>query len=686
MKKLLVILIVVMVVLIGITGLVQGESFPVHVEVDDVSYDITYGGHETINGMLYLIIHGMPWDDGIPDTSIDVIAECNGEMETPYSFKPEKDKRTYYFYCTQPLERIYVKGIYDSEDDKQLLWEENGTTKKAAGNELETVLGKSFPVKVTVEDVSYDITYGGHELIEGQLSITIHGMGDDFNSEDIPIEVLADFGTEMFGAVNIEWDKEKAVYMFDSSEEPEKIYVLGFFDSEEDKQLLWEKGDGADAAEEVEQSEEKGVEGKTSSALLLFEETPYIITYKSHQIIDGQLSVTVVGLGNKIPFRNGDFVIPVWAAAECDGEMVDSTKVDIGNETASYTLDSSQMPEKIYVYSIDNEDSKQLIWEKSDDAADPEEADITDQKLVEEENADNEAETETDAIGIVLEELAEPLYNSAYEALLSGDPVRNGSQGDVVRSIQTLLNEFGKDLPLTGGFYNKSLAALQDIQRGFAMEKTDYIDAQIFEQLLVNLAIFRSTESESSEDFDHIAEKLGISWDEQRYLQACAEEMKGRFYKAYKGFYYSKWEDYQTRMETCVQQWPANGEIYHHPSYYSGGTTLKIEYGKSPEIAALIKIMSDDTLVSALFLGNSNSSWVSLPPGTYKIKTGLGSNWFGLKDAFGDEGDYETLLFDDGMKEVTLKYGYDYTLQINSSETLPDSDDVGSQYEPYDEF
>ncbi len=49
MKKLLVILIVVMVVLIGITGLVQGESFPVHVEVDDVSYDITYGGHETIN-------------------------------------------------------------------------------------------------------------------------------------------------------------------------------------------------------------------------------------------------------------------------------------------------------------------------------------------------------------------------------------------------------------------------------------------------------------------------------------------------------------------------------------------------------------------------------------------------------------------------------------------------------------
>ncbi len=490
----------------------------------------------------------------------------------------------------------------------------------------------------------------------------------------------------MFGAVNIEWDKEKPFICLTALRNQKKIYVLGFFDSEEDKQLLWEKGDGADAAEEVEQSEEKGVEGKTSSALLLFEETPYIITYKSHQIIDGQLSVTVVGLGNKIPFRNGDFVIPVWAAAECDGEMVDSTKVDIGSETASYTLDSSQMPEKIYVYSIDNEDSKQLIWEKSDDAADTAEADITDQKLVEEENADNEAETETDTIGIVLEELSEPLYNSAYEALLSGDPVRNGSQGDVVRSIQTLLNEFGKNLPLTGGFYNQSLAALQDIQRGFAMEKTDYIDAQVFEQLLVNLAIFRSTESESSEDFDHIAEKLGISWDEQRYLQACAEEMKGRFYKAYKGFYYSKWEDYQTRMETCVQQWPANGEIYHHPSYYSGGTTLRIEYGKSPEIAALIKIMSDDTLVSALFLGNSNSSWVSLPPGTYKIKTGVGSNWFGLKDAFGDEGDYETLLFDDGMKEVTLKYGYDYTLQINSSETLPDSDDVGSQYEPYDEF
>ncbi len=97
--------------------------------------------------MLSLIIHGMPWDDGIPDTSIDVIAECNGEMETPYSFKPEKDKRTYYFYCTQPLERIYVKGIYDSEDDKQLLWEERRHHKKSSGNELKPYWENHFPSK-----------------------------------------------------------------------------------------------------------------------------------------------------------------------------------------------------------------------------------------------------------------------------------------------------------------------------------------------------------------------------------------------------------------------------------------------------------------------------------------------------------------------------------------------------------
>jgi hypothetical protein len=58
-----------------------------------------------------------------------------------------------------------------------------------------------------------------------------------------------------------------------------------------------------------------------------------------------------------------------------------------------------------------------------------------------------------------------------------------------------------------------------------------------------------------------------------------------------------------------------------------------------------------------------------------------------LNDAFGEDGYYETLLFDDNLRDVALDYGYDYTLRLNfTGEADPAADDVGSQTESFDDF
>lgn len=410
------------------------------------------------------------------------------------------------------------------------------------------------------------------------------------------------------------------------------------------------------------------------------------VSYLSHEITEGQLEVTVdlsSWDGKTLKFRNGEIYIPIWLSAECGGKMGDSLSVNTDPSSMTYTIDCSVQPEKIYAYSLENEDVKVLIWEagqpavvKNDDA--PAE-DIAAEEDVKEGSG-------LDGMMILLEELDEPLYDSTLDLLRSGDPIRNGTQGDAVRGVQTLLNEFGKNLPLTGGFYNMSLSGLQDVERVFGMEKTDFVDTAVFEELLINLHVYRNLENEDGNEI-LLPEELGISLDQETYLKACSWEMKGKFYKAYNQFYLSDWEDFEARMDACVQKWPANGEIYHNPSYYGDGATLNILVGKEDGQAMLIKIMRGDTLISALFLGNGTNVSTSLPAGTYTIKTGIGDTWFGLNDAFGEDGYYETLLFDDNLRDVALDYGYDYTLRLNfTGEADPAADDVGSQTESFDDF
>ena len=76
-----------------------------------------------------------------------------------------------------------------------------------------------------------------------------------------------------------------------------------------------------------------------------------------------------------------------------------------------------------------------------------------------------------------------------------------------------------------------------------------------------------------------------------------------------------------------------------------------------------------------------------LGPGYYEIRDGVGYNWYGIKEAFGGEGSYETMTFDEeGTERVFLQSYYAYTLSINVRMTERTGDDVYSESIDWDKF
>ena len=176
--------------------------------------------------------------------------------------------------------------------------------------------------------------------------------------------------------------------------------------------------------------------------------------------------------------------------------------------------------------------------------------------------------------------------------------------------------------------------------------------------------------------------------DEFEYLQGCCAQLRGLYYTASDFFYYSDWQDWEARMNACVQDWPDKGEVYHNPDYRSDSTTLKIKVANQDEgYATYFKLYtSDGDFVSGLFVDSAGTVSTEIPGGVYVIKMGTGKDWYGPLEAFGDYGDYETLLFVDDEAEVQLDSGYEYTLTINTSTENPDADDVNTEYTDFGEF
>ena len=294
-----------------------------------------------------------------------------------------------------------------------------------------------------------------------------------------------------------------------------------------------------------------------------------------------------------------------------------------------------------------------------------------------------------DLADYVLNELESPLYRETYEALIGGETISMGGWGTTAKGVQQTLIDFGQKLSADGQAGGKTFDALHAVQDAFGLERTDNIDAESYSQLLLRLLVLKEMDRDEYEVTDKLCSLPGepIDYDECNYMMACADYLRGRYYKAKDRYEYCYWGDSEERAEKCVQPWPSTGQLWKDSSL-GAGTQLTVKVNGEPDVGMHVKIYQENgNLAAMLFIGGSGSASTWLPGGTYTIKDGTGRDWYGQEDSFGDYGDYEIMTFDDyGTTEVDLQSGYSYTITINVQNASPDAANVGSMYDAYEDF
>ena len=176
--------------------------------------------------------------------------------------------------------------------------------------------------------------------------------------------------------------------------------------------------------------------------------------------------------------------------------------------------------------------------------------------------------------------------------------------------------------------------------------------------------------------------------DKDLYDKAMALYNEEKYFSARQSFLMSGYGDSEEWAEKCIRDWPATGEVWHDRSQWLQDMELTIVVNQPDDAGMLIRIYKDNAPVSYLFLAGSDSVTVRLPGnGYYEIRDGVGYNWYGIKEAFGSEGAYETMTFDEnGTERVYLQSYYAYTLSINIKASERKGDDVYTESLDYSKF
>ena len=176
--------------------------------------------------------------------------------------------------------------------------------------------------------------------------------------------------------------------------------------------------------------------------------------------------------------------------------------------------------------------------------------------------------------------------------------------------------------------------------------------------------------------------------DKARYNEAMALYDEEKYYSAQQAFIESGYGDWEEMADKCVQDMPATGEIWRDRSQWLQDMELKIIVEQPQDTAMFVRIFKDNAPVSCLFINGSEPVTVRLPGnGYYEIRDGIGHTWYGIKEAFGREGRYETMTFDEnGTEKVFLQSYYAYTLSINVSYRDDTADAVYSNDTDWESF
>ena len=166
------------------------------------------------------------------------------------------------------------------------------------------------------------------------------------------------------------------------------------------------------------------------------------------------------------------------------------------------------------------------------------------------------------------------------------------------------------------------------------------------------------------------------------YTQALEFLKQEKYYSAYEAFLESDYKDAYDQAQRCIKNWPKNGEVWRTPNGKGDPLDFTIQVNQDEDQAILVRFIRKGYPISYVFIGGTATVKIKLPAGTYTIKTGTGTNWFGLKEYFGRYGSYETEMID-GKKEIKLQGGNAYTYTINITEG---EGNVRGQYENWEDF
>jgi len=328
-------------------------------------------------------------------------------------------------------------------------------------------------------------------------------------------------------------------------------------------------------------------------------------------------------------------------------------------------------------YGVAKDENKAKEWyTKAGDGV----IDIRSNKDSADDNTSAPAPVETGFASEILNALNDDLFKDTYRALSEGELIQSGSYSSAVKGLQQTLNAFGQNLGVDGSAGSRTISALNEVQKAFGLEETDTLDADGYAKLLSALLLLENPES---------AAKLlpeNMSMKQYQYMQACAMVVQGKNCSAKALFEKCRYNDWEVRAAECILPWPSNGVIWKD-SALGGGTELTIKVNQASDLGMLIKIYKDGTQPAAqLFVGGTGSATVSLPSGIYTIKDGTGKTWFGPEESFGSTGSYEIMTFEGGASETELESGYGYTITINVTFSLPNSETVNSRDISYDAF
>lgn len=280
---------------------------------------------------------------------------------------------------------------------------------------------------------------------------------------------------------------------------------------------------------------------------------------------------------------------------------------------------------------------------------------------------------------VILDAFDKDSYRTAYESLLAdgscADGLSSGDKNATVKTLQKILKAFGQDVSTDGKMDSDTIKALNKVQKKFGLEKTDYVGSEEFARLLVCLLIYnKGTKAEDT------LLGAGVGEEEYLYYLACYQVIKKQYYRAKCNFEASGLYDAYERAMDCEQDWPKDGRVWKSSSIGSGTKlTVKVQNSDSDTARAYKIYNSDKKLVAVLFIGGNGKASTSMKPGKYYIKCGIGDEWYGRKDCFGNEGYYYSLK-NGSSKKFNLTAG-SWELTVGGG-----YGNVDQEYEDYDNF